>query len=83
MQCNSEEGITWIAFDRVTLVSLAQEGMIEKELLTLEALPPFSIHLGLTKRTPRRTRRQERIWLWLIAHKNLPIWKFLRKGGAA
>jgi hypothetical protein len=61
------------------------EGVVNRyrELLTLEALPPFSIHRGLTKRTPRRTRRQERIWQWLIAHKNLPIWKFLRKGGAA
>jgi Helix-turn-helix domain len=54
-----------------------------RELLALEALPPFSIHHGLMKRTPRRTRRQERIWQWLTNHKDLPIWKYLRKGGSA
>ena len=54
-----------------------------KELLTLEGLPPFSIRRGLLDRSARRTRRQEKIWKWLLDHKDLPIWSFLKKGNNA
>jgi Helix-turn-helix domain len=64
---------------------ILNEGVVRRyrELLTLEALPSFSVHHGRMERTSRRTRRQERIWHWLTEHKNLPIWGYITRKNAA